>query len=112
MKNLRILRKKAKLTQAKLAQMLHVDRQVIYKYEKGMNQASFATLVKISEIFNIPCEYLIDDEKNVESYIEEKVIKLSSFEQEFVMLFRGMDRAAKKNIINVCKKLVEIERSK
>lgn len=112
LKNLKILRKKAKLTQSKLAKMLHVDRQVIYKYEKGINQASFDTLVKMSEIFNVPVEYLINDEIDIGSYIEEKIIKLSSFEQEFLMLFRGMDRAAKKNIINICKKLIEIERYK
>ena len=112
LKNLKILRKKAKLTQSKLAKMLHVDRQVIYKYEKGINQASFDTLVKMSEIFNVPVEYLINDEIDIGSYIEEKIIKLSSFEQEFLMLFRGMDKAAKKNIINICKKLIEIERYK
>ncbi len=112
LKNLKILRKKAKLTQYKLAKMLHVDRQVIYKYEKGINQASFDTLVKMSEIFNVPVEYLINDEIDIGSYIEEKIIKLSSFEQEFLMLFRGMDKAAKKNIINICKKLIEIERYK
>ena len=112
LKNLKILRKKAKLTQSKLAKMLHVDRQVIYKYEKGINQASFDTLFKMSEIFNVPVEYLINDEIDIGSYIEEKIIKLSSFEQEFLMLFRGMDKAAKKNIINICKKLIEIERYK
>ena len=112
LKNLKILRKKAKLTQSKLAKMLHVDRQVIYKYEKGINQASFDTLVKMSEIFNVPVEYLINDEIDIGSYIEEKIIQLSSFEQEFLMLFRGMDKAAKKNIINICKKLIEIERYK
>ena len=112
LKNLKILRKKAKLTQSKLAKMLHVDRQVIYKYEKGINQASFDTLVKMSEIFNVPVEYLINDEIDIGSYIEEKIIKLSSFEQEFLMLFRGMDKAAKKNIFNICKKLIEIERYK
>ena len=112
LKNLKILRKKAKLTQSKLAKMLHVDRQVIYKYEKGINQASFDTLVKMSEIFNVPVEYLINDEIDIGSYIEEKIIKLSSFEQEFLMLFRGMDKAAKKNIINICKTLIEIERYK
>jgi len=83
LKNLRILRKKAKLTQSKLAKMLHVDRQVIYKYEKGINQASFDTLLKMSEIFDIPVEYLINDERDIESYID-----------------------------NICKKLIEIERSK
>jgi len=57
-------------------------------------------------------EYLINDEIDIGSYIEEKIIKLSSFEQEFLMLFRGMDKAAKKNIINICKKLIEIERYK
>ena len=112
LKNLRILRKKAKLTQSKLAKMLHVDRQVIYKYEKGINQASFDTLLKMSEIFDIPVEYLINDERDIESYIEKRIIKLSNFEQEFLMLFRGMDKAAKKNIINICKKLIEIEHSK
>ena len=112
LKNLKILRKKANLTQSKLATMLHVDRQVIYKYEKGINQASFDTLVKMSEIFNVPVEYLINDEMDIESYIEEKVVKLSRFEQDFLIIFRGMDRSAKKNIISICRKLIDIERSK
>lgn len=112
MKNLKILRKKANFTQSKLATMLHVDRQVIYKYEKGINQASFDTLVKMSEIFNVPVEYLINDEMDIESYIEEKVVKLSRFEQDFLIIFRGMDRSAKKNIISICRKLIDIERSK
>ena len=112
MKNLRMLRKRYNLTQYKLAKILHVDRQVIYKYEKGINQPSFDTLVKLSEIFNIPVEYLINDEKDVESYKGERVIRLSKTEKDVLMLFRGMDKASRKNMIDVCKKLIETERSK
>lgn len=57
--NLRELRLQHKLTQAKLAQTLHLSRTAISNYEQGKMQPSIETLIKISEIFNISIDNLL-----------------------------------------------------
>lgn len=72
-KNLRHLRKKHnRLTQEKLAHILHLTRSVISSYEDGRAEPNIATLISVSSYFDVSIENLTNldlenvDEKQVE----------------------------------------------
>ena len=58
-KRLKGLRKKKKLTQQELANLLFVSKSTICNYEKGNRMASIDTLIKICNIFSIDIDYLV-----------------------------------------------------
>lgn len=60
-KNLRFLRKKHKMSQQKLAELIGTTQQAIYKYEKTSVEPDIATLIRISEVFNVTVDYLIEN---------------------------------------------------
>lgn len=68
-KNLRTLRKQKGLTQEGLAEQLHVARQTISKWEKGVSVPDADTLLQMAEILEVDvCELLGD----VNSPVKEK----------------------------------------
>jgi len=54
-------RKKAKLTQTKLAKKLNISFQQIGKYEKGQNGLNAIRIVQISNLLKIPKSYLLEN---------------------------------------------------
>ena len=54
-------RKKAKLTQSKLAKKLNISFQQIGKYEKGQNGLNAIRIVQISNLLNNPKSYLLEN---------------------------------------------------
>ena len=59
--NVKDARKKAKLTQSKLAKKLNISFQQIGKYEKGENGLNAIRILQISNIFNLPKSYLLEN---------------------------------------------------
>ena len=55
-KNLKLLRERANLTQSQLAQLLDISQQAVNKYEMGNSEASFEILSNMSKILNAPVE--------------------------------------------------------
>jgi transcriptional regulator with XRE-family HTH domain len=62
----RTLRKRQKLTQTQLAQMLGVDQSHIVKIEKSERTPSLEILVKITQIFNVTADQLIMDDQEID----------------------------------------------
>lgn len=60
MENIRTLRKKNGLTQAALAQMLHVHQTVVSKWEKGRTVPNIEQMKELSVLFDVPLEYIAD----------------------------------------------------
>ncbi len=54
------LRKQANLSQKQLAEKLSLSRQVISKWEKGVGLPDIDNLVKISKLFNVTIDDLLD----------------------------------------------------
>ena len=54
-------RKKAKLTQSKLAKKLNISFQQIGKYEKGQNGLNAIRIVQISNLLKLPKSYLLEN---------------------------------------------------
>ena len=57
--NLKFLRKKYNLSQEALAKKINVSKQTISKYEKGIAEPNFHTLIEISRCFNCSLDSLV-----------------------------------------------------
>ena len=74
--NLRLKRKKRGLSQEELASRLHVVRQTISKWEKGLSVPDSEMLIEISERFDVPVSTLLGD--TIEPAEKEDLIKIMS----------------------------------
>ena len=67
---IRQLREKSELTQQELANLLHVSKASICKYEKDKSYPSLDILLKMADIFNVSTDYLLGrEEKPKERWI-------------------------------------------
>ena len=62
-KKLKSLRTGMKLTQQQLADRLGVAKSIISYYESGDRYPSYDVLIKISHIFHVTTDYLLDVER-------------------------------------------------
>lgn len=60
-KNLTELRKKNKLTQLELAQMLNYSDKAVSKWENGESIPSIEVLYRICKIYNVSLDYIVGD---------------------------------------------------
>lgn len=60
MERLKVLRKKAGYTQADVAAMLGIDRSTYAKYETGQSEPNFEMVQKLSALFHVSIEFLIN----------------------------------------------------
>ena len=60
---LKIIRKKKKLNQQKVAMDLNISREALSYYENGKREPSLALLLAMSQYFNVSINYLITGEE-------------------------------------------------
>ena len=80
---LRSLRKECGMTQDDLAKELHLTKQAISQYERGVREPQFELLEMISDYFNIDSDYLIGRE-------DRSTLLLNSIELEVITKFRSL----------------------
>ena len=61
MKRIAEERKNKDLSQAQLAEILGVSQQTISKYENGSREPDNATLLKLSKMFDVSTDYLLEN---------------------------------------------------
>ena len=93
--NLKRERKKAGLTQEELAIELHVVRQTISKWEKGLSVPDSSSLEKISEIFEVSIANLLDSTEDVNAKLDQKDI----LEQLTIFNEQNAEKQRRKNLI-------------
>lgn len=59
MKNLKTLRHQHNLSQQKLADILHISQQSVYKYENNITSPDLETLIKMADFFDTSVDYII-----------------------------------------------------
>ena len=59
--NLQAFRQRLGLTQGQIAEFIEVDRSLIAHYERGTNEVTYVHLKKLSNLFNIEVEDLIEE---------------------------------------------------
>ncbi|MCR5703055.1 MAG: helix-turn-helix transcriptional regulator [Eubacterium sp.] len=90
MKHLRQLREEKGISQQKLANMVSVSQQSIYKYENGLAEPDFQTLIKLADYFETSVDYLIDYSEIRRKYEELVDVKLSTNEEELIIEYRKL----------------------
>lgn len=59
MKNLKLLRIQKGLSQQKLADILHISQQSVYKYENDITSPDIETLKNIADFFETSIDYVV-----------------------------------------------------
>ncbi|MBQ3111154.1 MAG: helix-turn-helix transcriptional regulator [Clostridia bacterium] len=63
---LRALREQRNISQLKLALDLNMNQNTISRYETGVREADYSTLIKIADYFNVSIDYLLERTENPE----------------------------------------------
>lgn len=90
MENLKKLRKQHHLSQQKLADILHISQQSVYKYENDITSPDLETLIRMADYFNTSIDYLIghtDITHKIEPISEEM---LNSDEMSMIKAYRKL----------------------
>lgn len=82
--NIKILRKKKGYSQETLAEQLHVVRQTISKWEKGISVPDAVMLDRMAELFEVPVSVLLGGGLEVEE--EEQPSELNEIAQQLAVL--------------------------
>ena len=61
---LRELRRARNISQLKLSMDLQLNQNAISRYETGLREADYATLIKIADYFNVSVDYLLERTDN------------------------------------------------
>lgn len=85
---LKELRKERGLTQKEIANMLSITQMSYSYYERGLREPEIALLIKLSEIFNVSVDYLIENEN-------ERLEKLTEDERRVMNKYRKLNRINK-----------------
>lgn len=71
--NLKNVRKKHKLTQQDIANVLGIDRSTYTFYETGKTSPSISTVYKLAEIYNVTVGYLLGVEESGNTSVRKSV---------------------------------------
>lgn len=86
------LRKELDLTQEGFATMLNLPRYMVANWEQGRSEPSLSDIIKISEVFNVSTDYILD---RVDDFGAVNVNvagdNLSSEEKELIKSYRKLD---------------------
>lgn len=80
------LRQEAKMTQPELADKIGVSRSAVASYENNTRQPSFVILRRISYVFNVTTDYLLNDSDNKHSTIDKINVEGLSPEQRAIVV--------------------------
>lgn len=105
-KNLRLLREEAGLSQQKLADMLSISQQAIFKYEKTANEPDIFTLIKLAEIFDVTVDYLIGNSEIRERNAKCSSIPLTESETEHIRRWRNLPLPIRENVDELIESII------
>ena len=76
------MRKRKKITQARLAEQLGISQQAVANWEKGLANPSIDMLKILSDYFNVSADYLLgNDEKQPLVFDEEELQLVSGYRE-------------------------------
>lgn len=79
---IKLLRKRARMTQAELAENLVVTTRAVIYFEKNQRNPSDEVMTKLSSVFNVPRDVLSDDRRSLDLTKEEKFIQRAKSEDQ------------------------------
>ena len=101
MKHLKTLRAQKNLSQQKLADILHISQQSVYKYENGISSPDLDTVIKMADFFNCSVDYIIgySDVPHKVEFLTETM--LNEDELRLIMAYRKLTTSKKHAIRTV-----------
>ena len=99
MKNLKKLRKEYRLSQQKLADILHVSQQSVYKYENDITSPDIETLIRMADFFNTSIDYLVEHTDISHKIEPVEDVMLNKEEASFIRNYRKLT-AKQKHLLN------------
>ena len=106
---IKLLREKAKLSQAKLATALgDVKQPVLARYELGTIMPSYPVLVKIADYFDVSADYLLGRTDNPEGKLYgQSKLESSDRMQDFIEMCFEPNTKANQKLKEALKKMLE-----
>jgi transcriptional regulator with XRE-family HTH domain len=81
--NLKKIRKSMRLTQEQMAKKLHINKQSIFRYEKGEASPGLNIIQKLSRYFNVNLNWLLNEKcASEEMFLKEKPMAQGEFIEE------------------------------
>ena len=116
--NLKKLRKRANLSQSELANLLGVNQYNISFWEIGRSEPNIEQIIKLSEILNIPTDYLLGKNIVLTSSNEEFQTVVNHFKQyvedemlnELIILYSNISNEKKKDLLQLVKSLTNLSK--
>lgn len=100
MKNLKIIRNEAGLTQKQLGDLVGVSSREIYRYERGESHPSYDTLIALADVLNTTVDYIMDHTDNPNRPGDTKTtinnIAISAKEKRLITYYRNMNKNTQK----------------
>lgn len=84
--NLKLLRKKFKLTQNELSKKLNISRQTLSYFETGARDPDITTLINIAKFFDCSIDFLIFGETNSKSSDLENILNSALFSKNELLV--------------------------
>ena len=97
-KNLRLLRDEKGLSQQKLAEMLNITQQTIFKYEKTLVEPDIETLIRLSDIFDVSVDFLIGNSDVREKNCRYEIASITAEEALHLKNWRRLSKDVRNSI--------------
>ena len=121
MERLRALRQERNISQQKLADIIGVTQQAVHKYEYGLAQPDFNTLIHLSEFFHVSVDYLIENPEfdNTFTYRangtddNNKIIEIdiTPNEYHYLSLYRLISPETREHLVHIIEALADSNNS-
>uniref|UniRef100_UPI004056A957 helix-turn-helix domain-containing protein n=1 Tax=Acetatifactor sp. TaxID=1872090 RepID=UPI004056A957 len=99
--NLKNYRRNKGMSQEQVALQVHVTRQTVSKWEKGISVPDAETLIKIAEVFDVPVGELIGETVEKETVeLSDVAEQLARINEMFAMRIQQQERI-KKQIVGI-----------
>ena len=116
--NLKKCRKRANLSQAELAKLLDINQYNISFWEIGRSEPSIEQLVKLSNILNVPTDYLLGKDVIIANNEEEFHTITKHFQQDIedemlndlISLYSSIPNEKKKDLLQLVKSLTNLSK--
>lgn len=96
LKNLKVLREEAGITQKQLADSIGVSQQSINKYENHNIEPDIATLIRIAEYFNTSVDYVVGHSEIRRKIEITRAYELNQDESEIIECYRQLSGKQKR----------------
>jgi len=94
-----------------VADCIHVSRSAIAGYEKKGRQPSHEKLTAIADLFEVPVDYLLNDEEDTITLSPSRLTTNSDDELNLLLAYRSLSRSSKRDLKKYMKLLKEKDAS-